>query len=108
MKVDEDDNNGKHEQWTEAISRVWTCPKCQQTSVLTAGERLKHESFCSVSKVQQKNDNVEKKEEDDAGTSSGEKDATAVHKRQFFCNICNKSLYLSSSEFLRHKMSHHA
>ncbi|CAB3244042.1 unnamed protein product [Arctia plantaginis] len=88
------DTDWSYNSYQETYNVPWTCPHCDISVCLSPLERLQHEQFtCSAREV--------KKEVETPKTSKVNKPNAVNHK----CDKCNKTLFLTPVEILRHKKS---
>lgn len=72
----------------------WICPLCEEEMFITALQKMEHELTCNHNQAQKNEGSQEIKEDRDP------------NKQTFFCDQCQKKLYLSPIDILRHKKLH--
>lgn len=77
------------------MQRHWTCKRCNTEYLFNLSERMQHEVDC----VGQEGENNMIKVED-------YQNKRRAGAQEFKCDICNKILYLTPIEVLKHKRSH--
>ncbi|CAI7996256.1 Probable ATP-dependent RNA helicase DHX34 [Geodia barretti] len=75
------------------LRRVWSCPTCGKTLVISLAEQLQHQASCLV---QPQTDEGEQLEEA----------ASAALTRDYHCPVCGETKRLSSIGILKHKRMH--
>ncbi|XP_026879499.2 probable ATP-dependent RNA helicase DHX34 [Electrophorus electricus] len=82
--------------YSECLRTFWSCPHCDLHMPFTPLERMQHEATCRPAEEQQP-------EEDPDTVKTA---ASSSLTRLYHCDVCNKSLNLTSTEILRHKRQH--
>ncbi|XP_076850289.1 putative ATP-dependent RNA helicase DHX34 isoform X2 [Brachyhypopomus gauderio] len=82
--------------YSECLRTFWTCPHCDLRMPFTPLERMQHEATCRPAEEQQP--------EDDPDTVKTASSSSLT--RLYHCDVCNKSLNLTSTDILRHKRQH--
>ncbi|KAJ0175217.1 hypothetical protein K1T71_009358 [Dendrolimus kikuchii] len=85
------DTEWSYNSYEETYSVPWTCSSCEISLCLSPIERLQHKYFTCSSKV-------EKKEE-----APKEARQNRPNAKEFKCEICNETLYMTPVEILKHK-----
>ena len=81
----------------------WTCPRCEEEMYVGAVQRVAHHAACVEA------EEADRKESEDALGAAGLADAAAASKpnsRAYECAECGRTLFLTSTEILRHKRGH--
>ncbi|CAK1542274.1 unnamed protein product [Leptosia nina] len=86
------DSDWSYNSYQEAYSLPWTCPNCEISLCLSPLERLQHTNFTCSSKEEEKEVKPVIKEVKPNG-------------REYKCEICKETLYMTPVEILRHKKS---
>ena len=81
----------------------WTCPRCEEEMYVGAVQRVAHHAACVEA------EEADRKESEDALGAAGLAEAAAASKpnsRAYECAECGRTLFLTSTEILRHKRGH--
>lgn len=73
----------------------WHCPFCEQSMMVNVLERMHHQAACRETVEMNAN------QESRAGCSR-----THRNQQEYFCEDCQKTLYLSNTDILKHNRSH--
>ncbi len=85
-------------EYTGLMQRHWQCTKCFGEFLFNLQERMQHEVECDEEKVgHPSTSKIANKTKSDDRISL---------KKEYFCDVCNKSLTLSSVDILKHKKTH--
>lgn len=84
------DTEWSYNTYEETYSLPWTCPNCELTSCLSPLERLQHTQFICSSKPEKKEDKIVRRD-------------NRPNTKEYKCDICNDTLYLTPVEILKHK-----
>ncbi|XP_064391101.1 probable ATP-dependent RNA helicase DHX34 [Halichondria panicea] len=76
---------------SDHISRVWSCPQCEQRLAVTLVEQLQHQATC-------KKDMEQVAEQDLAAKS-----VDPTHLKSYHCPVCEQTLQLTPIDILKHK-----
>ena len=84
----------------------WTCPRCETEMYVGPVQRVAHHAACVEA------EEADRKKDDDAaggGDAAAAAAASKPNSRAYECAECGgKTLYLTSTEILRHKRGHMA
>ena len=80
----------------------WTCPRCEEEMYVGAVQRIVHHAACVEAEEADR-----KKTEDALGADVADAAASSKpNSRAYQCAECGRTLFLTSTEILRHKRSH--
>ncbi len=83
------------------LASDWTCPKCEAEMYAGPVQRIAHHAKC----VQGEESDAKQKEVEAQKSKMEEEDAKP-NAREYFCHECEKTLWLSSVQILKHKRGH--
>ncbi|KAL3866336.1 hypothetical protein ACJMK2_043642 [Sinanodonta woodiana] len=87
-------------EYTVCMQRHWTCPRCKTSMIVSYAERLQHESDCQAQNITatKEEETVERQEELHTQLNQ--------FRKSYHCDICDKTLTLTTTEILKHKKTH--
>ncbi|XP_045450115.1 probable ATP-dependent RNA helicase DHX34 [Melitaea cinxia] len=85
------DTEWSYKSYEETYSLPWTCPDCEISVCLSPLERLQHKEFTCSSRTEEKDVKKKPIKENKPNT------------KEFECDICKSTLYLTPVEILKHK-----
>ncbi|XP_071098755.1 probable ATP-dependent RNA helicase DHX34 [Haliotis cracherodii] len=87
-------------EYTSHMQKVWECPRCHVSLIVSVVERLQHQMEC------QSADKPLSKDEEAAERESERASQLNPLRRSYFCPDCDQQLSLTATEILKHKKSH--
>ncbi|XP_067667167.1 probable ATP-dependent RNA helicase DHX34 [Haliotis asinina] len=88
------------EEYTSHMQKVWECPRCHVSLIVSVVERLQHQMEC------QSGDKPLSKDEEAAERESERASQLNPLRKSYFCPECDEQLSLTATEILKHKKSH--
>jgi len=85
-------------EYTTCLQRHWTCPLCQQTLIVTIGQRLEHEQQCEVKQLEANADQFVHDIKEQA-----ERSRTDALRKPYHCSACSRQYSFTTIEALKHK-----
>lgn len=85
------DTEWSYKSYEETYNLPWTCPNCELSVCLSPLERLQHKEFTCSSRTEKKDVQKKPTKENKPNT------------KEFECEICKSTLYLTPVEILKHK-----
>ena len=94
----DDETSSVWGEYTTCLQRHWTCPRCEQTLIVTVGERLEHEQQCEVKQLEA---NVTQFVHDIK--EQAEHSRTDALRKPYHCSSCDNQYNFTTTEALKHK-----
>jgi len=94
----DDDASSVWGEYTTCLQRHWTCPRCQQTLIVTVGERLEHEQQC-----EQKQLETNASQFVDSIKEQAERSRADALRKPYHCSSCQQQYNFTTTEALKHK-----
>lgn len=82
------------------VTTEWTCSKCNGTFNLTGIQKLQHTDECNERIAAEEAKNPKNPDELEPNQNQ-----SSSNTKLFACTHCNKNLYLTAIEILKHKKS---
>lgn len=86
---------------TENLAKKWICDKCTEEFYFTLPAKLEHLEVCKSELGSSKNDPGFEET-----VTFSEETSTNTMKKHYFCESCDRQLFLTPTEILKHKKSH--
>jgi len=85
-------------EYTTCLQRHWTCPRCQQTLIVTVGERLEHEQQCEEQQLEASASQFVHDVKEQA-----ERSRTDALRKPYHCSLCDQQFSFTTTEALKHR-----
>lgn len=93
-----DDAGGAWSEYTTCMQRHWTCPRCDQTMIVTVGQRLEHERQCETEQLERESAEAEQESQEKAV-----KDREDALRQTYHCADCGQDFRFTTIEIFRHR-----
>lgn len=94
----DDDASSVWGEYTMCLQRHWTCPRCEQTLIVTVGERLEHEQQCEEKQL-----DASASQFVDGIKEQTERSRTDALRKPYHCSSCDQQFSFTTTEALKHK-----
>lgn len=94
----DDETSSVWGEYTTCLQRHWTCPRCEQTLIVTIGERLEHEQQCEEKQLEAYASQFVHDVKEQA-----EQSRTDAIRKPYRCSSCNQQYNFTTTEALKHK-----
>jgi len=94
----DDETSSVWGEYTTCLQRHWTCPRCQQSLIVTIGERLEHEQQCEAKELEASASQFVRDAKEQAERSR----ADALRK-PYHCSTCDQQYSFTTTEALKHR-----
>lgn len=92
------DDAGAWGEYTTCMQRHWTCPRCNETMIVTVGQRLDHERRCETAQLERESAEAEKESQEKAV-----RDQEDALRQAYHCDECDKDFRFTTVEIFRHR-----
>jgi len=96
----DDETSSVWGEFTTCLQRHWTCPHCEQTLIVTVGERLEHERQCEEQQLEASASQYVSDVKEQA-----ERSRTDALRKPYHCSSCDCQYSFTTTEALKHKKS---
>jgi hypothetical protein len=80
----------------------WTCPRCEREMYVGPVQRIVHHAGC----VEEEESERRKKEEEEKVKAGLQQGSSNPNAREYHCHECDKAMWMTSTEILKHKRGH--
>ena len=94
----DDETSSVWGEYTTCLQRHWTCPRCEQTLIVTIGERLEHEQKCEEKQLEASASRFVHDVKEQA-----ERSRTDALRKPYHCPLCDQQYNFTTTEALKHK-----
>ena len=94
----DDETSSVWGEYTTCLQRHWTCPRCEQTLIVTVGERLEHEQQCEAKQLEASASQFVHDFKEQA-----ERSRTDALRKPYHCSSCDQQYSFTTTEALKHK-----